>query len=418
MVERLVDMTIRFFVGAWLVRYLGPDQYGVYSYALSFVVLFGALSSLGLDNIAVRDLSKDKPDAGAILATVLALRLAAAVGTIGLLAVTIFSLEDDGLTRVAVLIAAGQLLFHPAHVFDLWFQSQVQSKYVVWTRSVVTVLFSGSQIVFILAGLPLTAFIVLILVQAALTALGLFICFRLAGPGPLRWRPRLATARAMMRDAWPLIIAGVSISVYMRIDQVMIGEMIGLAEVGIYGAAVKVSEIWYFIPTVIAASVFPKIVQLRQDAHPTTYKARMQTLYDGMALLSYGVIGVITVLAAPIIEVLFGPDFGASAAILQVHIWALLFVALGVARAKWLVAENLTLFSMVATVLGAVVNVGLNVLLIPSYAGLGAAWATLFSYTVAAYLSCLLLKPMRPVFAQLTASLFAPVRFIFKRKKL
>ena len=345
----------------------------------------------------------------------MALRLAAAVIIVGLLAATIFSLEDDGLTRVAVLIAAGQLLFHPANVFDLWFQSQVQSKYVVWTRSVVTVLFSGSQIVFILAGLPLTAFLALILVQAALTALGLFICFKLAGPGPLRWHPRLAKARAMMRDAWPLIIAGVSISVYMRIDQVMIGEMIGLAEVGIYGAAVKVSEIWYFIPTAIAGSVFPKIVQLRQNAHPTTYKDRMQTFYDGMALLSLVVIVPITVLAAPIIWMLFGPAYAASAAILQIHIWALLFVALGVARAKWLIAENLTVFSMATTVLGALVNVGLNALLIPTYAGLGAAWATLLSYGVAAYLSCLLFKRLRPVFAQLTVSLFAPLRFVFYR---
>ena len=199
-VERLVDMTIRFFVGAWLVRYLGPDHFGVYSYALSFVVLFGAFSSLGLDNITVRDLSQGKQAAGPILATVFVLRLAAAVVTIGLIAATIFSVEEDALTRVAILIAAGQLLFHPANIIDLWFQSQVRSKYVVWMRSLVTVLFSGSQVVFILAGLPLPAFLVLILIQVALTAVGLVVCFKIAGPGPVSWRPHLSIARAMLRD--------------------------------------------------------------------------------------------------------------------------------------------------------------------------------------------------------------------------
>ena len=207
----------------------------------------------------------------------------------------------------------------------------------------------------------------------------------------------------------------------MWIDQVMIGAMVGHAAVGIYGAAVKISELWYFIPTAIAGSVFPKIVQVREaaraDTHAARYKDRMQTLYDGMVLLSYGVILLITFLAAPIIELLFGPEYAASAAILQVHIWALLFVSLGVARSKWLIAENLMVFSMVATVLGAVINVGLNVLLIPRYAGLGAAWATLLSYAVAAYLSCLLLKRLRPVFAQLTASLFIPLRLFFIRLK-
>ena len=416
-VERLVDMTIRFFVGAWLVRYLGPDHFGVYSYALSFVVLFGAFSSLGLDNITVRDLSQGKQAAGPILATVFALRLAAAVVTIGLIAATIFSVEEDALTRVAILIAAGQLLFHPANIIDLWFQSQVRSKYAVWMRSLVTVLFSGSQVVFILAGLPLPAFLVLILIQAALTAVGLVVCFKIAGPGPLSWRPRLSIAGAMLRDAWPLIIAGVSVSVYMRIDQVMIGVMVDDAAVGIYSAAVKISELWYFLPIAIAGSVFPKIVQLREAADAATYKNRMQTLYDSMALFSYGVIILITFLSAPIIALLFGPEYAASAAILQVHIWALLFVSLGVARSKWLIAENLMVFSMVATVLGAVINVGLNVLLIPRYAGLGAAWATLLSYAVAAYLSCLLLKRLRPVFAQLTASLFIPLRLFFIRLK-
>lgn len=410
MLERLVDLTIRFFVGAWVIRYLGPEHYGIYNYALSFVALFSVFATLGLDKIVVRNLARNHHDPGVLLGTALALRFVAALFTLGGIVVLTISIEAVPLRRLAILLVAGQLIFQSANVFDLWFQAQVRSKYVVWARITVTVLFLGSQIACILLHLPLHAFLLLFLVQAALNALGLFICFRIAGPQQVRLRVHASIAKNIFRDAWPLLFAGLSISIYMRIDQVMLGTMIGNAAVGIYGAAVKVSELWYFVPTALVTSVFPSIVQMRMNAPAAVYRARLQMLYDGMALFSYVVILLVTLFATPIVHLLFGSEYVASVAILQVHIWALLFVSMGIARAQWLVAENLTLFSMTTTVLGAVANIGLNIILIPHFEGLGAAWATLLSYALAAYLSSLLFKPLRPVFFQLTKAVAAPFR--------
>ena len=411
MLERLVELAIRFLVGAWVIRYLGPGQFGVYSYALSFVALFTVIATLGLDQITVRDLARDPDSAGDVLATAFALRAWAAVITFGLVVGVTLLVEDDPVTRAAILIVAGQLFLHPANVLDLWFQSQVRSEFVVWTRSAVTLLVAAAQIACILAELPLQAFLVLVLVQSAMKGLGMYACFRIAGPVDVRWRYVSRLAAGMLRDAWPLLFAGLSISVYMRIDQVMLGMMVGVEAVGTYGAAVRVSEIWHFLPTALAVSVFPGIVQMRSGVPADVYHRRLQALYDGMALYSYAIILVMIAGAPLVVHLLFGTAYHDSVAILRVHIWALMFVSLGTVYSRWLVAEGLAVFSMVTTILGAVTNVALNIALIPSFEGLGAAWATVIAQAIAAYLSTLLFRPLRPMFIRLTKALAVPFRF-------
>jgi len=211
----------------------------------------------------------------------------------------------------------------------------------------------------------------------------------------------------MMQDAWPLILAGLSVSIYLKIDQVMLGEMVGESAVGVYATAVKISELWYFIPTAIAGSVFPKVVSSKENASAEVYRERMQAFYDAAALLSYLVIIPVMLSAGPLTTLLFGPEYSEAASILQVHIWAFLFVSLGVARGKWLIAENYTRFAMIAAILGAASNVGLNVLLIDDHGGIGAAWATVFSQCTTAYLVCLYIPLLR---IQLSKAMVSPLR--------
>jgi O-antigen/teichoic acid export membrane protein len=411
MFERIVNMTIRFFVGVWVVRYLGPEQYGVYSYALSYVGMFTALATLGLDNIVIRNLSREGTSREEVLGTALALRIIGAIATIGIVVASVASVADRTLIQVAVIVVAAQLVFKAANVFDLWFQAEIKSKYPVWVRSVVTVLFAGSQVAFILAGFSVLQFVGLVALQSLLEMVGTWVAYRVvSGKNIWSWTINWKSGVSMMRDAWPLIFAGLSVSVYMKIDQVMLGEMVGESAVGIYATAVKISELWYFIPGAIAGSVFPKIVSTKEKETKDVYEKRMQAFYDIFALLSYAVIIPLTLSAEPVIRVLFGAEYAEAATILQVHIWSFLFVSLGTARGRWLVAENFTNFAMISAVAGAVTNVGLNFVLIPAYVGKGAAWATLASQMIAAYLTCLLLPSIRPAFYQMTRAIGIPFR--------
>ncbi len=408
--EKVLNKGVRFFVGVWVVRYLGPEAFGTYSFGLSFVGIFMAFSTLGLNEILVRNLSRQGREDGEILGTALVLRSFGGVATMGVVAVTIGLIQDSWTTQLVVLLLSFQLVLKGIDVFDYWFKSEIQSKYPVIVRSIVTVMYAGGQVACIMLGLSVEAFAALVAIQLALQTAGIYVAFRLVREEQPNWTVSRTVAWDMMADAWPLIIAGLSVSVYMKVDQVMLGQMVGDTEVGIYATAVKISELWYFIPITIASSVFPKIVSMRENVSDGVYEERMQALYDGMALLAYAIIIPMTFLAGPIVELLFGNAYSASAPVLQVHVWAFLFVALGVARGRWLVAENLTRFSMVSTLIGALANLAINYVLIPSFESNGAAWATLLSYSVSVWGTLLLMPNLRKTFVMIGKSLLVPFR--------
>ena len=411
LLERVANMTVRFFVSVWVVRYLGPESYGTYAYAASFTGLFMALATLGLDPVVVRNLSREGDNEADVLGTAFVLRLISG-GTAALLVVSMSTvLVDDWITRVAIFLASMQLLFKASDVCDFWFQAEIKSKYPVFVRTGLTVMVAMAQVVLILSEASVLSFVVVLSAQLLLQAIGtagMYVYVR-AGERP-SWSFRRQLAWSMLRDAWPLIFAGLSVSVYMKIDQVMVGEILDQRAVGLYATAVKISELWYFMPMMIAGSVFPKIVEAAETSSAERYERQMQAFFDAMVLMAYVIIVPVLLTSDWIIGLLFGATYQASAGVLQVHIWAFLFVALGVARGKWLVTENFTRFAMYAALAGAISNVALNLILIPRFGILGAAWATLLSQFFAAYLTGIAVPEVRKVFWQMTSAIFVPFR--------
>ena len=214
----------------------------------------------------------------------------------------------------------------------------------------------------------------------------------------------------MLKDSWPLILSGVMVTIYMKIDQVMLGNMASNEAVGNYAAAVRFSEIWYFFPTAICASVFPAIIRVKQKSKQKYYE-KLQQLYDLMAWMSLAIAFTMTFTSDTLIQMLLGTEYTEAGKILAWHIWASPFVFLGVARSQWLIAENLTKLSFATTSLGTIVNILLNLWLIPIYEGTGAAIATVISYAIAAYFASMLYPIMFHTSWMLTKALFVPFRF-------
>ena len=409
--ERVGIMAIRFFVGVWVVRYLGPDNYGVYSYAVSLAALSKPISSLGLNQVVIRECSRDKYPNDLVLSTAFWMRGIAAVVVVSIIAVMIYSIEDDWITKLVVLIISGQILFDTLLVSDQWFQSQLQSKYSVYARTVAVVVSSALKIIAVVAGSSVVVFAIILLVQSAIQATGFGIALRSLGPQFSQFSPSVSIASKLFKNSWPLMIAAFSTMIYMKIDQVMMKNMVGENEVGVYASAVKVSELWYFLPTAIASSVFPEVVRSREKLSYKEYMGKIQTFYDSMAALAYAVTIPVTFLAPYIVLFLFGEAYSDAGPILQIHVWSFIFIALGVARGKWLVAENLVKHAMFATLIGALSNIGLNFFLIPRAGAEGAAWATLISYVLYSYVSLLVSTDTRIAFKQLSKAIVLPFRF-------
>jgi len=244
------------------------------------------------------------------------------------------------------------------------------------------VISSVIKLVLVWIAAPLVWFACVFLLDAVVLAVGMTAMY-LKNTGKLwHWKWRWKTARVLLKDSWPLILSGMVISIYMKIDQVMIKEMLGAEQVGHYAAAVRLSEAWYFVPMAITSSVFPAIINAKEQSEELYYQ-RLQKLYDLMVWLALAIALPTTFLAPWVIRILYGEVFSPAAGVLSIHIWAGVFVFLGVACSKWFIVENYIKKNFYRTFIGMVTNVVLNLILIPLYGIYGAAIATLLGQMTA-----------------------------------
>jgi PST family polysaccharide transporter len=414
--DKVVQMFLGLFVGIWVTRYLGPEQFGVLNYALAFAGLFGVVGNLGMDNIVIREVILYPSKANDILGTTFFLRQASALLTFLVAIAVIFWIRpDDTLAHKLVGILVLTSFFNTFPV-DVWFQAQVQSKHVVWARSVAYIFMCLVRFALIQLKAPLVAFAWAALIEIILSTAGQVAIYQLKEQSLQQWRFKMSWAKTLLKESWPLIISGMVIIIYMRIDQLMLGQMADDRAVGIYSAATKISEMWYFVPLAIINSVFPSIVKSRE--HSELYHARLQKLFDFMTALSYGVAIPITFVSSWLVAILYGQQFSDAGPTLAVHVWTGVFVALGSARTPYLIAEGLTRLSATASSVGALVNIILNLFLIPAYGAIGASIATIIAQVFASYLVHAFHPKTRIIFIQQTKALLLLdyIKFIFRRR--
>lgn len=404
--EKVLRLGIGLFVTVMVARYLGPENFGMMNYALAFVALFSALSILGLDKIVIRNIVLNPEKKREYLGSTLFLKFFGSLVMLLFSTIAIFLIEPNNtLIILFVGIIAFGYIFKSFDVIDFWFQSQVQSKYTVYARSVAFLIISSLKILFILIQQPLIAFVMMFALDNLLAAMFLiYFYFKKGTISMFKWKVKFNVMKELLHDSWPLILSGIAIIIYMRIDQVMIGSMLGNTELGIYSAAVKLSEAWYFIPMIVTGSVFPAILNARKKSRKL-YLNRMQLLYDSFTWFTISVALIITFISPFIIKTLYGLDYMGAAIVLSILIWSGIFSFLGVASSQYLIAENLTKISFYRTGIGMVVNIILNMILIPIYGIIGAAIATLISYGVAAYVSNIFFKKSRIIFIMQTRTL-------------
>lgn len=402
--EQVLRIVAGLFVGVYVARYLGPEQFGIYSYAAAFVALFGTIARLGLDGIVVRDLVNHPQERDVYLGTAFWLKLTGAFLALGLLAIAAQFTSNDATTNLYIFIIASGLIFQSFDVVDFHFQSKVLSKYVSISRLIQLGLSSVLKLYFIFIQADLLWFVLVSLIDQITLALSLIFAYWRQKIGRFFGRFNLGTAKTMLRNSWPLILSGIAISLYMRIDQIMIKEMLGEKEVGLYSAAVRLSEAWYFVPVIIATSLFPAIINAKKISQEL-YNKRLQRLYFIMIYFAVGVALAVTFMAESIVVTLYGMHYQDAGIVLSIHIWAGVFVGLGVVNGQWFLAENLQKIATLNTLIGAAANVVLNYFLIPIYGITGVAFATFTSYGVAAYLTLLLHKKTRGRFYEITSAI-------------
>ena len=409
--DKVFRMGVGILVWVWIARYLGPDKFGLLNYAIAFVALLTPIATLGLDNLVIREIVKNKNARYEILGSAFAMRFVGGILTV-LLAIGLIAIIRPGeiLTLWLVGIIAAGTIFQSFDVIDFWFQSEVKSKFTVMAKNSAFTISAIVKVILIKTQAPLIDFAWISFVEILLGAIGLLFFYLKENNKIKYWNVRISRIKELLKESIPLLVSSAAILLYMKVDILLLGQMKGETAVGYYSAATKISEAFYFISMIIAGSVFPVII-----GNEELYFERLKKLLNVTTALAYAIIIPVFFLSNTIILV-FGSQYSTSGPILAVHTWATLFVFLGVAQGSWYIKGGKPgiYLQMKRTIIGLIINVVLNIILIPSMSGLGAAIATIVAYSYVGYFSNLFNRETRKIFKMQTQSLLLYGLFIRK----
>lgn len=394
--DKLFAMLIGVFVTAIIARYFGPENFGQYNYALSFVALFTAFSTLGLETLTVKSILDKDFDEGTILCTSLVLRVIGGVflTSVAFVSIRIIEPSDQNL-HILVLIMSLAMVIKALEVIEYWIQAYQKSKISSIIRMGAYVISAGLKLVLVIFKGNLVHYAIIYMFDALIIGIGLMIAYSRNKEVDYKWRFDLKYAKKILSKSWHLILSGLMVTLYMKIDQVMLGAIMPTkSEVGVYSAAVQVASMWYFVPMAIIVS-FKPVIMMKKKTNQESYINSVQILYTIVTWISIAFGIFILFFSSFIIGVLYGSDFSKATNILSMSIWAGTFAMIGTASSTWLVCEGLQKYNTVFVFSGAVSNIALNILLIPTLGGYGAAIATLVSQFIANVVTPAFFKEVR-----------------------
>jgi len=378
---QMFSLLVSFFIGAWIARYLGPENYGILNYAVAFVGLFSFISALGIDAILSRELVKYPEKRDELLGTSFRLKLIGGIIALILCIMTAFLLKTSSIIRLLIILFSFSFIIQALNVISIYFQSEVKSKNNVKATLFATAISSVLKVAVILLNKGVIWIVVVFVFDSVWLSLGLVSAYKKHGLKIKVWKFNKILARGLLKDSWPLMLAAAAGFVNLKIDQVMIGNILGTYEVGLYAAAVKITEIFYFIPNIFCFSLFPAIVNAKKVSLDF-YRSRLKNFYLLMAGVSLLIALPVFFFSKLIILTLFGKAFALSVGILKIYVWSSIGLFMGWAINYYLISENMIRTIFVSNLVAMIVNVVLNLILIPRIGLNGAALATLVSYCV------------------------------------
>lgn len=385
MAEQFLRVLSGVFVSIYVARYLGPEEFGVLSYVLAIATFTIAISRLGMDAILVRELVSTPEKRLLLMGTAFWMMVVSALGCYILVGAVIWSSAEFVSVKIYASVIAVSAIFTSCLVVDFYFQSQVKAKYSVICKSITLIFMSAVKLYLIFAQAELIWFVFAFLLDyAVLGVIFIIVASGGVGCGFLKCFSWL-DAKRMLRSAWPMVLGAVAIQVYMRIDQVMIRNMLGLHEVGIYSAAVRIYEAWAIVAAVITVSLLPAIVKLKQGDEGA-YHNRLTQLFRLVIWISVLAAVAVYSVSENLMVLAFGREYRESAPVVDIIMWTAVFAAMGSVSARYFNVEKMEVKFAARTALAALLNIVLNFFLIPVYGIKGAAIATLVCTFFANYM--------------------------------
>ncbi|MEO7478182.1 MAG: flippase [Lysobacteraceae bacterium] len=390
-----------------VARHLGPAMFGELSLSIAVASLVATAAALGLEQIATRELASDVTGGGAGSFVILR-RLRLLGATMGTLLLVLFSFSGPARQYDVASLLMVLCLLPLAQVGDVseWrLIAAERSRSVAVVAIAVSPLAAIARIALAFYGAGVIVFAWMLVAEWALRSIVLAIASRNMPTDSADANATfLPGALALLRDSMPLLMAGIAVFVYMRIDQFMIAAMLGPKQVGLYSAVVTLAEVPLVLPALLLRAALPVLTR-QSTIDPAQCDRTLGTLMRSGFYLHAVFAIILSLFAVPIVVLLYGEPFREAATAFQLQVLAAPFVALGVLSSAWLVLRRCTGHALRRTVIGAMTNIALNLLLIPRYGIAGAAAATLAAQVIATYAADAFYTQTRDLFMMKTRAL-------------
>jgi O-antigen/teichoic acid export membrane protein len=403
LILRLVVPLLSMAVVLAVSRLLGTEGLGRYTLAFSFLYFFNTLAPLGLYTLITREGARDPVQLEGMLANALTLTTVASLVLTAMMIGLSFALHYDADTRSALILVSLAIL--PCTVgtlLDGAFTALERMEFMTITAGVESLFKVGVGVAVLFFGYGLDA-VLIAAVVARLLACAVSIWLLERTNVRVRWAMDREIVRSLAREAPTFLLISVFAAIYWRIDILMLSWLCEIEDVGLYGAAWRLLELAIVVPQSFCQSLYPQMASaIRSEAGTLGWLNRTAGRY--LLVLSVPAAVCTTILAGPLLALLYGEPFRAAGSTLAVLMWTVVPYGWVRYHAYVLLAADRQRTALAFNVLMAVVNVGLDLIFIPAYRYLGAAVATLISVAFYACAQQVYLSRHLPGHA-------APVRF-------
>jgi O-antigen/teichoic acid export membrane protein len=382
-----------FFITTAVINYLGDYEFGKFSYLISVASLIGGFASLGFNSTipTFLKLSSCKEEKNAIMSTAFISLLAAGFLN-GLIFLIFIKFTDPDYLLLAIIYS---LIFPlgSSNSIKYFFEYNADLKFITIINNLALAISFASKLLGLYLDKPLSWFILCITIEQVVIFVSYLILYRRAVNGALFESFSFLILNKLLKKSLPFLLSGIMITMYMKIDQIMIKWILGEESNGVYSATIRLVEVFYFLPVIIQTTYYPFI--LKTISNKTLTKIKMLGQYKLILIICSIITTFLIFFAKDILYILYGTESASSTTLLQVYGFSLILIAIGTIRNHLIYYYQLSNFYFLITVIGVFINIILNLIFIPYFGLIGCAYATIISQLFVSIISSLFNKILK-----------------------
>ena len=374
--EKIINFVNAIFVIFFLTNYLGVEKFGEYSYVISFVTIFSFLASFGLDAIIVKEVVNNKIETNILITnSIVLLTISSVLTYLFVLLIASFVVNESIFKNISLYGLV--LLIYPIEIFYHYLNAKLDLKNISKIKSLINIFGIFMKLMAIKNnGDVVDFFIIEIVIISSSSIMAVYLALK--KNIKLQKFIDFDVLTFLFKSGLPLLISSGAILIYIRADILMIEYFLGLEKTGIYATSLRISQIWYVLPMTLTTILFPHILNCKKINHNEYEKSlSLSTQIQFLICASFSIGTMIT--APVVINNFFSKEYIESITIIMFLSLSGPLVGLGYINGRYFVAENLLYLSMLRNIHGVLINIILNLLLIPKYGLLGASTSTFIS---------------------------------------